>query len=686
MSKADSEHKNFLKRDEVNFAELKSGIKGVALGEEDWFLLVKKNGKWRFSLWNLMPYEALTGWISLITPEDLRASRKAKIIRDKVKARWGNASEIIEWIVIEIRYNKTEFSGTGKADEKEAKGQSQACQLVQLCLDQEPVLFHDQTKTAYTRIKQNAITVTLPIRSRHFKAWLANLLWKAEKKAPGTEALSSAINILEAMALFDGPEYMLYNRVAPADDGVWIDMADDKWRAIKVTPRGWQIIDDPPILFKRYSHQRPLVEPKAGGDPWKFLDFVNVDEKDEDTRLILLSDTITFLIPEIPHVLTVLYGIQGSGKTMLLKLIRRLIDPSAVEVLSLPRDERERVQQLDHHWCAFYDNVTSLPYWISDTLCRATTGGGFTKRELYTDDQDIIYSFKRCVGLSGINIAAQRGDLLDRSLLVELKDIPKEKRKTEEKLLAEFESCKAEILGGFLDTLVKAIRAYPSVNLKELFRMADFTKWGCAIAIALGKTQEDFIKAYETKVKMQIEEAAHASPIATVLIDHMESLEKWDGTPSQLYIALNNHAKTLNISTRQKAWPKAPNALVRRLNELAPSLESLGWKLETGIKSGSTRRICISIVPTVPKTNGEKPLKDDRDNRDGILYTSSGPIMVSVKDWCRTYRNERSEIDLEALAKFIKEELKQEPQRVVREAFNQEILSRSPTLGKAVVI
>jgi len=321
----------------------------------------------------------------------------------------------------------------------------------------------------------------------------------------------------------------------------------------------------------------------------------------------------------IPHVIIVLYGIQGSGKTMLFKLVRRLIDPSAVEVLTLPRDERERVQQLDHHWCAFYDNVTRLPAWTSDTLCRAATGGGFTKRELYTNDQDIIYNFKRCVGLNGINIAAQRGDLLDRSLLVGLRDIPKKKRRTEKQILAEFEECKAEIFGGFLDTLVKAIQLYPSVNPKGLFRMADFTRWGCAIAMALGKAQEDFINAYETKVKMQIEEAALASPVATVLINLMESLEKWDGTPSQLYMALLNNAKQLGISARQKAWPKAPHVLVRQLNELAPSLKLLGWEVVTGIKSGSTRRILINSVLSVPsvKNNGE------RDGRDASFQSSS---------------------------------------------------------------
>jgi len=62
-------------------------------------------------------------------------------------------------------------------------------------------------------------------------------------------------------------------------------------------------------------------------------------------------------------------------------------------------------------------------------------------------------------------------------------------------------------------------------------------------------------------------------------------------------------------------------------------------------------------------------------------------LIVSVKDWCRASRDERSEISLEALSKYIKEELKQEQsQRVIEEAYKQSIIMPSPSLGKAVVI
>jgi len=597
------------------------------------------------------------------------------------------------------------------------KKPSQADKLIKLCLVHNPTLFHDQHKTPYVRVQQSNVNVTLPVRSKPFKTWLASLLWQDEEKAPGTEAVYSAINVLEAMAIFKGLKYKLYNRVAPADDGFWIDMTDDKWRAIKVTAEGWEIVDQPPILFKRYSHQQPMVEPKRTGDPWRFLDFINIDKEDEATRLTLLCTIISYLIPNIPHVILCLYGIQGSGKTMLFKLIKCLIDPSAVDILTLPRDERERIQQLDHHWCAFYDNVTKLPFWMSDTLCRAATGGGFTKRELYTDDQDVIYNFKRCVGLNGINVAAQRGDLLDRILLVGLQDIPKTKRRTEKQLLGEFESCKAEILGGFLDTLVKAIQVYPSVNPKGLFRMADFTRWGCAIAIALGKTQEDFLNAYEKKVQMQIEEAALASPVATVLIDLMESIKEWEGTPSQLYIALLNRAKELSISTRQKIWPKASNSLVRQLNELIPSLKALGWEVVTGVRAGpeGTRRILINSVRTDSidstmvkahenngrttddtcveissvkslKNNVKSPLTDATDAISTSSFSSSSPLIISIKAWCYANRNERSEISLFDLTKFINEELKEDSQRIIKVAFEKAILMPSPKPGKAVVV
>jgi Holliday junction resolvasome RuvABC ATP-dependent DNA helicase subunit len=98
-----------------------------------------------------------------------------------------------------------------------------------------------------------------------------------------------------------------------------------------------------------------------------------------------------------------LHGEQGSAKSTLQELIKMLVDPSIIRTLSFPRDINELIQQLSHNHVAYLDNISNIKEWYSDQLCRAVTGSGFSKRQLWTDDDDIIYSFKRCIGFNSIN-------------------------------------------------------------------------------------------------------------------------------------------------------------------------------------------------------------------------------------------------------------------------------------------
>lgn len=61
-------------------------------------------------------------------------------------------------------------------------------------------------------------------------------------------------------------------------------------------------------------------------------------------------------------------------------------------------------------------------------------------------------------------------------------------------------------------------------------------------------------------------------------------------------------------------------------------------------------------------------------------------LMFSVKNWCRTKRDERGEVSLIELSAFVTEELKQDSQRVIQEAFKQAVLMPSNKPGKAVVV
>ena len=463
------------------------------------------------------------------------------------------------------------------------QGEAQADRLVRLAQGPGNLFFHDDLGDAYAQVFRDGHYEVKCCHSREFKRWLVHLFKTEEGKNPYREAVATALDSLESQAWEAGPQYSLSNRVAAHkqdnQDIFYYSLANEAWQAVKVTAGGWEIVNSTPVpLFRRYGHQKAQVLPIPGGDPFQILSFVNV--QDEMARLLLMVYTITCLVPEIPHPIPIVHGPGGAAKTTFSHILRMLIDPSLIPALTFPWEERELVQKLSHHWFAAFDNVSTLPDWTQDTLCRACTGEGFSKRELYSDDEDIIYSFRRCVLLNGINIAATHADLLRRAILLPLEEIPPEKRQPERKLLAEFEKARPHILGGMFDVLSRAMALHPTIHLRELPSMADFAEWGAAVSEALGKSQEAFLQAYNANIQSQHTAAIESSLVASVLMSFMEDKEKWEGSPSQLYAELQAEAEALHVSVKDKQWPKNPGWLIRGLNRVITNLRASGISLK----------------------------------------------------------------------------------------------------------
>src|SRR5213078_5023396 len=132
-----------------------------------------------------------------------------------------------------------------------------------------------------------------------------------------------------------------------------------------------------------------------------------------------------------------------------------------------------------------FDNVSGLQAWISDTLCRLATGGGFAVRQLYTDQDEVLFDATRPVILNGIEDIVTRPDLADRAVLLTLEPIPEERRRAEVELWAAFEAERPRILGVLLDAVVEGLKRLPETRLEKLPRMADFALWATACEGAL---------------------------------------------------------------------------------------------------------------------------------------------------------------------------------------------------------
>ena len=212
---------------------------------------------------------------------------------------------------------------------------------------------------------------------------------------------------------------------------------------------------------------------------------------DEQAKLLVQTYLVTALVPDISHPIPVISG-QGAAKSTFSRVLRRLIDPAHAELLSLPTDQNELAVALARNYLPAFDNLDGMQPWQSDMLCRASTGGGISKRRLYTDDAEVVLSFRRCMVLNGIQPGVTRPDLLDRTIPFHLERMEAGQRKEEGKFWADFEEARPWLVGAMFSVLAKAMCLYPNVHLSALPRMADFCRWGYAVAEAWARKAPHF--------------------------------------------------------------------------------------------------------------------------------------------------------------------------------------------------
>ena len=475
----------------------------------------------------------------------------------------------------------------GDGDDEE---QSQATIAVNLAADWD--LWHTPAKDAYATIPISDHAETWPVRSQTFKRYLAMQFFEDQGKAMNGDAVSAAVNLIEAQALFQGEEHMINVRVAEHEGNIYIDLCNESWQVIEVTASGWQVIDESPVRFRRSKAMLPLPTPMAGGNINQLRGFLNVDD---DTWRLVIAWLVATLRPRGPYPVLALFAEQGSGKSTTGRLLRELIDPNAAPLRAEPRDGRDLMIAANNSWCLAYDNLSHVPPWLSDALCRLSTGGGFATRELYTDMDEIIFDSQRPVMLTSIEEVATRSDLLDRCLVVWLPTIPTERRRAEADLMTAYKEVRPQILGALLDGVSAALRNLPTVKLDGLPRMADFALWASAAETAFGWEVGTFYRAYQGNRESANEVALEASSVARPLLDLLDEQGSWSGTASELLTALE--PKVTDQIKRQKSWPANGRSMSGHLKRLSPNLRAAGW--EVGFHREAKQRL-VTIMQASP--------------------------------------------------------------------------------------
>jgi hypothetical protein len=481
----------------------------------------------------------------------------------------------------------------GESGEAGGRGSTPADTLLKLA--QAAELFHAPDGTGFADIDVNGHRETWAIRAKGFRQWLARRFFVTTRGAPNSEALQSVLNVIEAKARFDAPERTVHIRVGGAENCIYLDLCDETWRAVEIDVTGWRVVDNLPVRFRRTAGMQALPVPAPGGTIETLRCFLNL-QTDADFALAV-AWLLAALRNRGPYPVLVLSGEHGAAKSTFAALLRALVDPNTAPLRALPREDRDLFIAASNGHVLVFDNVSGLPTWISDTLCRLATGGGFAVRQLYTDQDEILFNAVRPITLNGIEDTVTRPDLVDRSIFLTLQPIPEDRRRTEAEFWAAFEAARPRILGVLLDAVVEGLKRLPETRLPKLPRLADFALWVAACETALWPAGT-FWSAYSSNRDEVVDGVIDADPIGAAVRALMAARTEWTGTASELLGALVEIAG--HGVAKSKNWPDGPRALAGRLRRVAPLLRKIGIAIAFG-REGRARTRTISITATAEK-------------------------------------------------------------------------------------
>jgi len=451
----------------------------------------------------------------------------------------------------------------------------------------------------YLTREEDGIVTHIPVMSTAANLWLYGLHWQEQGIVAGPTAVKSAMSTLAYQAR-QGETHSIYVRKADfidIDGCIYYDLGDKERRVVRASRDGWEVIPgrDCPARFRIAAGMQPMPVPVRGGSIGDLRDYLNVPPPEDDHSGVfplILSWLLSAYGPHRPHPILMFASEQGSAKSTTARVLRNLIDPAEPELRKEPREERDLAIAATNCLALVYDNLSGVPVWLSDALCRVATGAGMGVRKLYSDDEEQLFQILRPTLITGIGEPSTRGDLLERALLVALPSLSSETRRTEAELMTSFGNAQAKILGALLDIVCVGILNLPDTHPKELPRMADFARWIMACEPACPWSLGTFDAVYREMQESATRTTLEGDAIATPLLAILEEDSGFWGTAQDLLARITQKTPI----GQDRKLPKNARSLSISLTRIAPALRAQGWTIKNHPPSNGKRILQIVAV------------------------------------------------------------------------------------------
>lgn len=453
--------------------------------------------------------------------------------------------------------------------------------------------WHDSTLEAFASFSNNGHIEHRPVRSHMFRVWLRGLFYTETDGAIGSGALEEAIGVMEAIAINRGAMHETFVRTGRHGDKYYVDLCNEHWRVVEISADGWKVVADAPVKMLRSQGMLPLPDPDGDSDISVLRRFANV--RSDDDFVLVVMWLVAALCPRGPYPVLAVGGEAGAGKSTFCRMLRELVDPNEAPLRTPPTDEHNLAVSASNCWLQLYDNMSTMPDWLADALCKLATGGGFATRKMYTDREESIFSAMRPAILNGLSLLTARADLASRAVTVHLRTIPEDEREAEDTLWSAFAEQRPVILAALLTGVSSVLRHIASVRLEHGTRMMDFARRAVAAEPGLGWDAGTFEAAYDQN-QIDVSESSFEADIVAVAIREFvlaeHPREGWQGTTTDLWTALNQRIP--EGTRKSRSWPQSVQGLGNRVVRAASLLRNKGFAVEW---SRSKDRLTTIVPP-----------------------------------------------------------------------------------------
>ena len=451
-------------------------------------------------------------------------------------------------------------------------------------------------------------SIPIEVDSAKFEGLLSEIKYEADGKPANGEEILAVRRLARYYASKNVREVGV--RTARDGDAIIYDPLREDGKVFRIDKTGLQLVSPESPLTVRFTGMLPAEVNE--GRLEDYLGLNSIWRMDDNIKILSIGLDFSRFIPGIPHAIEDVIGDHGAGKTSYTETHRELIDPSGALSQSLKWDERDISISALHQGVLAFDNVnTTMPDYISDVLCRISTGQGFRTRELYSNTSEIILKLKKPIIINGINLPGYKPDFLDRSVPILLKPIFGDGRLTENEIRQRVQELLPMARGYLLSIIPRAIQMYPDVE-KELMgklpRMADFVIWAECGLRAMGFSANAFFDAYQQVKKRETEDLAKENTLIIAIQELMKGKDEWKGTSSELLEALNPYVTENRRRFNTRLMPKDPKRLGRLIKEHELVLRDLGFEILTlsdGNRTKTIKRIGLTDKVNVSDVRNE---------------------------------------------------------------------------------